>query len=701
MMLMVSTESNISTDFWGVMSRLNYKLLKTATGSRARAGTMRTLHATVETPVFMPVGTQAAVKGLRSEDLQTLGFNIILGNTYHLLLRPGPDVFKKFGGIHKFAQWPRAVLTDSGGFQIFSLPNARKMREEGAEFRSYIDGTKILLSPELSIGMQRAIGSDIMMVLDECVPSTTDYADAQRAMHLTHRWALRSLAAREDSPQSMFAIVQGACFEKLREESASFLREHPFDGFAIGGLAVGETKGEREHFTEYTTQFMPEHLPRYLMGVGTPIDLLEAVHRGVDMFDCIIPAAHAQQGTAFSHTGQIRLRRGVYKFSEEPIDSNCGCDICSKYSRAYIHHLIKAGEGLGWRLIVWHNLYFYRELMMEMRRHILADTFATYYAEKRKFLVQSDVEFPTVQPKINKVKQPTAGNFQINLGSDGLGRIQQISSGEVMHPESYPDKEAHDLYVEKSSLPARLTINPNLVIWDVGLGVAHNAMAAIRSAENQWSINEDATSKLHMISFENDLDAMKLGITHVPWFPHLKHGAPHLLYKNGTWRSKDERIIWELKHSDFAEEIIRPLPLPDIVFYDPFSFKVDSKLWSFEAFKKLAKTCDKQPFILVTYSTSTAVRAAMLAAGLYVFKTAGTGKRQEATVAVNHLEWERYRSGSFEATFEHLIPLGEEWLSRWERSSSKAPYDVDADQRGKFESLVTTHGQWVTVDNGK
>lgn len=677
------------------MTRLNFNLLKTAKGSRARAATFRTLHSEVQTPVFMPVGTQATVKGVRSEDLQSIGFNIILGNTYHLLLRPGPEVFQKFSGIHKFAQWPHAVLTDSGGFQIFSLPNSRKMTEEGAEFRSYIDGKKILLSPELSIGMQRAINSDIMMVLDECVPSITDHADALRAMHLTHRWALRSLKAREDSPQSLFAIVQGACFEDLRKESAGFLTQHPFDGFAIGGLAVGETKSEREDFTEYTTQFLPENLPRYLMGVGTPVDLLEAVHRGVDMFDCIIPTAYAQQGTAFTHKGTARLRRGVYKFDEGPIEENCGCETCEKYSRAYIHHLVKADEGLGWRLISWHNLYFYRQLMLSMRQHILADTFVEFYREKRELLDQSDAEIQNHLPRPRQTKDPVAGNFRINVGTDGLGRIQQISSGETMHPELNPDREAHELYVEKSSLKEKLVANRPVVIWDVGLGVAHNAMAAVRCAEDYWMHAEDNTSSMHIVSFENDLDALNLGINHVRWFPHLKHPAPHHLYKKNLWQSKDQRITWELRFSDFADELHNDLPLPDVIFFDPFSFKTDSKLWTYECFAAMNRVTAKKPLVLVTYSSSTAVRAAMIAAGFYVLKTTGTGKREEATVAFNAAEWERYKKGETASEYENLTPLDDEWLGRWHRSSSKLPSDITKEQAGAFEQKIISHPQFM------
>ena len=286
------------------MSRLQFQLIKTAKHSRARATTFRTLHGQIETPIFMPVGTQATVRAQNRNTLAKTGAQILLANTYHLLLRPGQEVFEKMGGIHRFMKWDRSVLTDSGGFQVFSLPHARKMTEEGASFRSYVDGAVILLSPERSISMQRAIGSDIMMAMDQCIPSTAERTEAEAAMHLTHRWAKRSLAARGDSAQSLFGIVQGACFEDLRKQSADFLTELPFDGFAIGGLAVGESKAMREDFTELSAAMLPTHLPRYLMGVGTPIDLLEAVHRGVDMFDCIMPTALAQQGVSFTFQGK-------------------------------------------------------------------------------------------------------------------------------------------------------------------------------------------------------------------------------------------------------------------------------------------------------------------------------------------------------------------------------------------------------------
>ncbi|MBP6740065.1 MAG: tRNA guanosine(34) transglycosylase Tgt [Leptospiraceae bacterium] len=380
------------------MSRLNFKLEKEANGTKARAGKFTTLHGEVLTPIFMPVGTQATVKSQTVDTLKAMGANVLLANTYHLLLRPGVEVFRKFGGIHKFMNWDLPVLTDSGGFQIFSLPNSRNLTEEGAVFRSYVDGRNILLSPEISIETQKAINSDIMMVLDQCVPSTVEYALAKSAMELTYRWAKRSLAARGDSPQSLFGIIQGACFTDLRKQSADALTQLPFDGFAIGGLAVGETKEERNDFCELSASLLPKNLPRYLMGVGTPIDLLEAVHRGVDMFDCILPTEQAQRGVAFTSVGKLQMRRGIYKLDDRTLDPNCSCPCCVSYSRSYLHHLTKANENLGWQLMAIHNLGFYHRLMADMRNAILNDTFASFYKTKKEELVQSDGVNPPVSP---------------------------------------------------------------------------------------------------------------------------------------------------------------------------------------------------------------------------------------------------------------------------------------------------------------
>jgi len=357
-----------------------FNLIHTDATTRARRGEFITSHGTVQTPVFMPVGTLATVKTLTSTELESLGAQIILANTYHLLLRPGPEVFEKFGGIHKFMGWNRPLLTDSGGFQIFSLPRSRKITEEGAIFQSYIEGDEHKLTPESSIAMQQSIGSDIMMVLDQCIASTADYEETKVAMDLTHRWALRSLGAHNTrETQAIFGIVQGGGYEDLRMQSADFLTQLSFDGFAIGGLAVGETKKEREDFTELVAGLLPQDKPRYLMGVGTPLDLLEGVRRGVDMFDCIIPSKMAQQGNVYTTHGELKVCQSQYKLSDEKLDSSCDCVTCATYSRGYLHHLSKCRETLGWRALAFHNIYYFQKLMAGMREAISKNQFLDFY----------------------------------------------------------------------------------------------------------------------------------------------------------------------------------------------------------------------------------------------------------------------------------------------------------------------------------
>ena len=346
--------------------------------SRARRGTLVTAHGSVDTPAFMTVGTRASVTGLTPGDLREVGAQVVLGNTYHLMLRPGPELFERVGGIHKFMRWDGPVLTDSGGYQIYSLSADRVISERGARFRSYTDQRMHMLSPERSIAGQTAIGSDIMMVLDVCVDARSDEPTTRDAMERTHRWALRSLAARTNPAQALFAIVQGGIHPELRRASAAFLREHPFDGFAIGGLAVGDTRAEREAITHMAADLLPADRPRYLMGVGTPPDLLYAMMAGVDMFDCILPTHLAWQGTAFTSTGRVKLTRGSQARDDGPLDARCGCSTCREYSRAYLHHLFKCSEPLGPRLLSLHNLHHYLALMAESRAAIASGTFATY-----------------------------------------------------------------------------------------------------------------------------------------------------------------------------------------------------------------------------------------------------------------------------------------------------------------------------------
>jgi queuine tRNA-ribosyltransferase len=357
--------------------------------SNARALTVNTLHGEFKTPIFMPVATQAALRHVDLAFAEQLDYGVLLANTYHLMVRPGIERFQQFGDIHTFMRWPNSVLTDSGGFQLFSLSKQIRISEEGARFRSYTDGRWIKLSPESSIEMQKAIGSDIMMVLDHCLNSTSDTADLRRALELTTRWAKRSLAARGDSNQALFGIVQGGCDQALRRESASYITELPFDGYALGGLAVGETKSQREDTIEFAAPLLPSTKPRYVMGIGTPIDLLEAVRRGADMFDCILPTALATQGVAFTSLGKVDLRKGVYRSADIPLDQDCQCSTCRRFSRAYLHHIVKSKETIAHQFISIHNLTFYRGLMQRMRQAILDGTFSQLYAKEAPLISAS------------------------------------------------------------------------------------------------------------------------------------------------------------------------------------------------------------------------------------------------------------------------------------------------------------------------
>ena len=668
------------------MSRLEFKLEATAAGSRARAARLRTQHNEVLTPTFMPVGTHASVRSQRREDLLEAGAQVLLANTYHLLLRPGVAIFEKFGGIHGFMNWPRSVLTDSGGFQIFSLPDSRNMREEGAEFRSYVDNTLICLSPERSIATQRSIGADIMMVLDQCVPSTVDRDIAQKAMELTHRWAQRSLAARGESPQALFGIVQGACYTDLRIESARTITQLPFDGFAIGGLAVGETVSQREDCTAIVTEHLPQDRPRYLMGVGTTRDLLEAVHRGVDMFDCILPTALAKQGVAFTSMGRRDLRRAAYRDMDGPIDPACACYTCKTYSIAYLFHLAKVHETQGWQLLGLHNIHFYMQLMRTMREHILAGTWLEFYNAQRDVLDARDsygVQSNHVTKAQRRKLSLQEGRYEVVI-RDEVGRIRDMNSGEVMHSVNDPAEEARSLYVEQSRLIERLRIadvHP-LVVWDVGLGAAANAMAAILAVEAMQP--EERARRLVLVSFENDLDSLKLALRHVQWFKHLRHAAPRQLLAKNQWMSASGAIDWLLLPGDFKLRKY-DAPPPDLVYFDPFSFKTDNGLWTLAAFRELADVCADKATELFTYTYSTKVRAAMLAAGFYVAKGRATGPKLETTIGLSPRA----------ARMEHGHNLlAAEWLRRWERSDAQAPLGVDAADES-WRAAVSGHPQFT------
>lgn len=674
------------------MNRLNFRVEARATGSRARAARFQTLHNEVLTPLFMPVGTQATVKAQLPQTLEDSGSQILLANTYHLLLRPGPEVFRRMGGIHNFMSWKKSVLTDSGGFQIFSLPHSRSMTEAGAVFQSYIDGKTILLSPELSIETQMAIGSDIMMALDQCVPSTSDEATSRAALELTQRWAVRSLQTRGDSPQSMFGIVQGTLFKHLRRESAEGLCSLEFDGMAIGGLAVGETKSEREDMCEYTAELLPQDKPRYLMGVGTPLDILEAVHRGVDMFDCIIPTQVAQRGGVFTSRGFLQMRRGVYKFSEEKLDPTCECPTCQRYSRAYLHHLTKTKETLGWQLLGKHNIHFYHQLMREIRESILEDRFMELYYDKRSFLQEDDLDNPAHDPGPKPKKKPTLGEYEIHTAREGFASILHVPSGEIMHSRTPPMEEANRLYIEQAFLAERVRADVSeepLVIWDVGLGAAANAMGAIRCYEEQAAMGP--VRPMHIISFENDLDSLRLAFEYNELFTYLRHSGPAGILNEGRWQSKKhEGLSWTLIPGNFQEMMAQAPAAPEVIFYDMFSGKTNGDQWTLEAFRRLAKACEGKAAELFTYTVSTASRAALLVSGFHVAKGRSTGDKVETTIAFT-----REALGN-RFTDRHDV-LGAEWLGKWHRSAARIPSWLPAEQQAEFERTLLGHPQFHQV----
>jgi queuine tRNA-ribosyltransferase len=353
-----------------------------ATDSTARRGRMTFARGTVETPAFMPVGTYGSVKAMTPRDLIGVGAEIILGNTFHLFLRPGLDVIGEFGGLHRFIGWQRPILTDSGGFQVFSLAHKRKITEEGATFASPVDGSTVFLSPEESMRIQRVLDSDIAMIFDECTPYPIEEREARLSMELSLRWAERSRRAHEGNPNALFGIVQGSVYPALRSVSAARLKDIGFDGYAIGGLAVGETEAERNAILESVEPQLPRDRPRYLMGVGRPEDLVDAVCRGMDMFDCVMPTRNARNAHLFTRHGTLRIRNAKYERDTRPPDEACGCYTCrSGFSRAYLRHLDRCGEMLGPQLATIHNLHYYQDLMRGLRDAIAAGRLADFVAE--------------------------------------------------------------------------------------------------------------------------------------------------------------------------------------------------------------------------------------------------------------------------------------------------------------------------------
>jgi len=641
--------------------------------TRARTGEFVTPHGRVRTPVFMPVGTRATVTGLTPDDLGRLAPEIILGNTYHLLLRPGPEAMAHFGGLHRFMAWERPILTDSGGFQIFSLPSDRTITEEGARFRSYVDSRYHQLSPERSIEVQTALGSDVMMVLDICLPSTSPPEEIRAAMDRTHRWALRSLAARTNPEQALFAIVQGGLSPEWRAESARFLTQHPFDGFAIGGLAVGDTRSERGDVIARATELLPTDRPRYLMGVGTPPDILEAIAHGVDMFDCVIPTSLAWQGTAFTSTGRVRITRSEHRLSDAPLDPACGCGTCALHSRGYLHHLFKCKEPLAPRLLSIHNLHHYLDLVRRARVAIEAGRYTAFARETLAAIDRHEHDPEARQPGARPA--PAAEPRWEIVTTSGGPAVRDRAAGEIMHPVVGAANESEQLYVRQSRLAERLAQGGEpLVLFDVGLGAGSNALAALRAARAAPA----GSRRLEIVSFEVEPGALAFAVEgeaaeRLGLSPEDLAAARALL-ANGV--HEEERVRWRLVLGDALTTLPAEQAVADVVFWDPFSPKQDVELWTLGAFTSLRARCGPRATVF-TYSTATAVRSALLLAGFHVGIGDPSGPKAGTTAAAVH-------PGDLQR------PLDGRWLERLARSS--APFPSDA--RGDALDRIREHAQF-------
>ena len=654
-------------------SPIRYELVATAP-SGARAAVLHTRRGQTLLPTFMPVATHAHVRGLTMDEVADSGATICLANTYHLLLRPGAEVFNRFGDVHRYMKWDGGVLTDSGGFQIFSLPGARDITENGARFRSPYDNHAHLLSPESSIEMQQAIGSDIMMVLDVCIPSTSNEAETRAAMERTHQWAPRSLAQRDskDTGQAVFAIVQGGVFPHLRTESAQALTQHHFDGFAIGGLAVGESRELLYLMTQHTAPLLPQDKPRYLMGVGTPIDLVEAVNAGVDMFDCIIPPKMAQQGYAYTFEGQLRLTRIEYRMSDEPLDATCACPVCKRYSRSYLRHLAQGNHHLSARLLSIHNLWHYQALMRRMRDAIIAGRWAQEYATLREAL----------SPKTNKPR-PTGvreGVFELVTTRGGFRAVRHTGHGEIMHPVG-PWEEANRLYVDQLELERRLATltDEPLRILDVGLGAGTNAVAALTRAQQMGTARR---RPLEIVSLEVDLTPLKLALGDAEGFPFLqpwKHAAEQLL-EHHRWESPT--ITWRLLEGDATKLVDELDGQFDVIFFDPFSPESNPSMWTVDFLRQVRSHTPRDGAVLATYSAATPTRVSLLLAGFYVGHGLSTGTKGETTIAASSKDQLR-------------DALGERWLQRWQRSSARGPHGDELTT--ELEQQVRAHPQFANI----
>jgi queuine tRNA-ribosyltransferase len=370
------------------LSSSHFTVLHQDSTSRARLASLKTAHGEIETPIFMPVGTNATVKAMTPEDLLAINAQIILSNTYHLYLRPGHRLVEKMGGLHTFMNWQRPILTDSGGFQVFSLGELRKISEEGVRFQSHLDGSYHFLTPELSVQIQEALGADIIMCFDECPAATADYAYVSRSLEMTTRWAQRCKDAHHRENQQLFGIIQGGMHYDLRARSLEDICSIGFDGYALGGLSVGEEKEQMYGVMEACAPLMPQDAPRYIMGIGAPEDLVEAVRHGYDMFDCVMPTRNARNGMLFTSQGRINIKAKIYEEDGGPLDPECGCHVCRNYSRAYLRHLYRAGEILSSNLNTYHNLYYFLDLMQRMRMSIRNNSFNEF---RRNFYLKQQI----------------------------------------------------------------------------------------------------------------------------------------------------------------------------------------------------------------------------------------------------------------------------------------------------------------------
>jgi queuine tRNA-ribosyltransferase len=444
---------------------------------------------------------------------------------------------------------------------------------------------------------------------------------------------------------------------------------------------------------ELTAARLPPDRPRYLMGVGTPLDILEAVHRGVDMFDCSIPTSLAKRGGVFTSRGYLQLRRGVHKYADEPLDPLCACPTCRRHSRAYLHHLTKTQETLGWQLLGQHNLYVYHRILREIRASILADTFLAFYREKRTLFQEHDVDNPAVPPPVRPVRPLALGQYEVHLAREGFASIRHVPSGEIMHAHTPPLDEARSLYVEQAQLAERLRLRGGedpaaapLVVWDVGLGAAANALAAIRCYEAVAAAQP--VRALRIVSFENDLDALRLAFASDHHFRYLRHSAPAALLSAGAWDSKTHSgLSWRLVEGDACALVSLATPPPDLVFYDLFSSKTHAQAWTLSTFRRLSAACADRDVELFTYTASTCARVALLGAGFYVAKGRATDDKPESTIAFTRAAWEQG------AARRHTL-LGADWLSRWRRSGAKYPTDLPVAERPAFEQRILQHAQF-------